>query len=664
MKIPRIKTWILVVLVGAAAFWAGRRLAAPLATPAGDGGHAEGEAMAKPEPGTESLWTCPMHPQIRLPEPGKCPICGMDLVPLEQGAHESSPRELSMSEDARKLAEIETAPVERRAATKEVRLVGKVAFDEGRVRTVASWIPGKNRLERLYVDYTGVPVQKGEHLVSLYSPTLLTAQEELLEAHRRVETTEGERSPFLAESNQKAYASAREKLLLWGLTEEQVDEIEHRGTADDHMMITSPVSGIVIEKALDEGAYVDVGTRIYQIADLDHLWILLDAYEQDLSWIRYGQEVSIQAEALPGEVFEGWISFLDPVLDERTRTVTVRVNIDNLERKLRPGMFVRAVVQSHLARGGQVMDPSLAGKWISPMHPEIVKDHPGKCDICGMDLVPAEQLAFVDLDDPAAQPLVIPATAVLLTGRRAVVYVEVEGREQPTYEGREIVLGPRAGDVYIVLDGLEEGERVVVHGAFKIDSSLQIQARPSMMSMGAEPFHGRRSALFRQSLDPLYAAYLSLEEHLAEDEEEPARESLRALQEALDKALPADLEPAARAAWEGPALALRNELDGLDPASLGLDALRESFARISEAVLELDHVFGHSGQEAHYEAHCPMAFGGRGASWLQRGPAIRNPYFGHRMYSCGEIRHALPGLGGAAESADPDMPPPDGEGER
>jgi len=228
--------------------------------------------------------------------------------------------------------------------------------------------------------------------------------------------------------------------------------------------------------------YVDTGTKIYTIADLSRLWVKLDAYESDMMWIRYGQEVEFTTEAYPGEVFTGRISFIDPVLDPKTRTVKLRVNIDNPDVKLKPEMFVRAVVRARVSAGGRVMDVAMVDKWICPMHPDVVKDSQGMCDICEMDLVTAESLGYVAVDEVAEAPVVIPASAPLITGKRAVVYVQVPDKEKPTFEGREVVLGPRAGDYYIVESGLSEGQMVVTKGNFKIDSALQIQAKPSMMN--------------------------------------------------------------------------------------------------------------------------------------------------------------------------------------
>jgi Cu(I)/Ag(I) efflux system membrane fusion protein len=370
--------------------------------------------------------------------------------------------------------------VERKFVTAEIRMVGKIDYDETRVKYITSWVPG--RIDRLYVDYTGITVSKGDHMVYLYSPELLSSQAELLQAAKAAGNLKPGASELINKSILATLEAVREKLRLLGLTEEQITEIEKSGEPVDHLTIYAPIGGVVIHKNATEGMYVQTGTKIYTIVDLSRLWVKLDAYESDMMWIRYGQEVEFETEAYPGEVFRGVISFIDPVLDAKTRTVKLRVNVENPEGKLKPEMFVRAVVRAKVAQGGQVMDKAMGGKWICPMHPEIVKNESGSCDICGMDLVTTESLGYVMVDAGGEAPLVIPASAPLVTGKRAVVYVQVPERETPTYEGREVVLGPRAGDYYIVKSGLAEGEIVVTNGNFKIDSALQIQARPSMMN--------------------------------------------------------------------------------------------------------------------------------------------------------------------------------------
>jgi membrane fusion protein, copper/silver efflux system len=447
--------------------------AAPISATAASGP----AAVAAAENAGVTDWTCAMHPQIHSDKPGLCPICGMDLIPVNKNSAESSSsRRLAVTPEARALMNVQTVPVERKFVTTDVRLVGKVAYDETLLGYITARVAG--RLDRLYVDYTGVAVKKGEHMYSIYSPELYYAQEELIQS---VQTA---RDQGKAEEigGVSLVSMAREKLRLIGLTDQQISEIEGQDKPTDHVTFYAPMGGIVIEKLRKEGDYVKTGERIYTIADLSHVWVMLDAYESDLVWLRYGQEVTFTTEAYPGEEFVGRIAFIQPVLDDMTRTVKVRVNVANPEGKLKPEMFVRGIVRSQVADGGRVIDPDLAGKWICPMHPEVVKDGPGKCDLCGMELVTAESLGYpADKADEDRPPLVIPKSAALVTGKRAVVYVEVPGADQPTYEGREIVLGPEAGDYYLVTSGLKEGELVVTNGAFKIDSEIQIQARPSMM---------------------------------------------------------------------------------------------------------------------------------------------------------------------------------------
>ena len=424
-----------------------------------------------------------MHPQIQLPKPGKCPICFMDLIPLESGSDAGGEREISVSPYAAKLMEIETTEVIRTFVAAEVRMVGKVDYDETRVSYLSAWVPG--RIDRLFVDYTGIPVKKGDHLAELYSPELLTAQQELIQAVQTLENLKHSQSSMLLNTAKQTIEAVREKLRLWGFTAEQIARIEASGEPSDHMTIYSPTGGIVIHKNAKEGQYVQTGTQIYTIADLSRVWIQLDAYESDIHWLRYGSKVEFTTEANPGKTFTGTISFIDPVINPATRTAKVRVIVENPAMELKPGMFVRAIARPEIAEDGRVMNPALAGKWISPMHPEIVKDGPGTCDVCGMPLVTAESLGYVNEDTQNA-PLIIPVTAALKTGKRAVVYVEIPGRDKPTYEGREVELGARLGDCYVVASGLDEGERVVTRGAFKLDAELQIHAKPSMMSIESE----------------------------------------------------------------------------------------------------------------------------------------------------------------------------------
>ena len=557
-----------------------------------------------------------MHPQIRSPKPGKCPICAMDLIPVTSEGATLSLRQISFSPAAKALMNIQTTPVERRYVTARVRMVGKVAYDETRMKYIAARVPG--RLDRLFVDYTGVQVQEGDHLASIYSPELYQAQQELIEAAKsRRERSESNSKFFSDLGGVDLVESAREKLRLWGLAKEQIDSIQKSEKPSDHLTIYSPLSGIVIHKNRNEGDYVQVGERIYAVADLSQVWVLLDAYESDLPWLRYGQEVAFQTEAYPGEEFTGRIAFIDPVLNDKTRTVKVRVNVPNLTGQLKPDMFVQATVKAQVAAGGRVIDDDLAGKWISPMHPEIVKDEPGTCDICGMPLVRAESLGYVpDSELSRNAPLIVPKSAVLRTGTRAVVYVEMPKEKKPTYVGREIVLGPRAGDFYQVATGLQEGDLVVTNGTFKIDSALQIQAKPSMMTPtgggSMEQAEGEMAAsippAFHAQLRKLDAAAKEVTQALDAQNLQQIQTAFEGVRQALDQVDGELLPDQPPLQWNELQMLLRNDVvEGqsvkqLDEAQRIAQNLSQTMNRVRS-----QWPFGHEGEEP-YRLDVPEPF--------------------------------------------------------
>jgi len=564
------------------------------------------------------LWTCSMHPQIQLPKSGQCPICWMDLIPVSSGdmGDEGGPRELKMSAKAIKLAEIEVALVERRVVTNEVRMVGKVDYDETRLGYITAWVPG--RIDRLFVDYTGVSVKKGDQMVYLYSPELLTAQEELIQAIKTVRELKHSEIVSINKTAQQLVDAVREKLRLWGLTKKQIEEIERRGKTSEHITIYAPMSGVVIHKNGLEGMYVETGTKIYTIADLSQVWVKLDAYESDLAWIKHGQEVRFETEAYPGKTFRGKIAFIDPVLNEKTRTVKVRINVPNPDGRLKPEMFVRAVVK------------------VAP-------------------------LGFGTSDAAESEAsLVIPASAPLITGRRAVVYVAVPGKEG-TYEGREIVLGPRAGDYYLVRDGLNEGELVVVNGNFKIDSAIQILAKPSMMSPEKSgPTPGDQEELpqkakeeklepfevpevFKTQIDGILSVYFKIQQALSQDNFKEARDGAKKLPEALDTVDMGLLTGAAHVAWMKEQMTLKKRAREVSSAE-NIEGARSRFIPLSESIYIVAKRFGTSGTQPILRFHCPMASGGEGAYWLQNKPGTENPYYGSAMFKCGDqVETIFPG---------------------
>ncbi len=554
----------------------------------------------------DQIWTCSMHPQIRSNEPGKCPICGMDLIPVNSSKEEVAYNQLKLSETAIKLAEIRTSKVERKTAAKVIRLSGKVEYNETNVANLTSRIPG--RIDNIYVNYTGTEIKKGNRMVNLYSPELITAQQELLQSLKSYKNAPTEQLKKVAYDTVKA---SREKLILWGLTKKQIKEFENRGKTVHHIVIYSPMDGIVIEKKAFEGMYVKTGTKLYTIADLSDLWVKLDAYESEISWIRLGQTVEFETESYPGEIFSGKISFIDPVINPKTRTVKVRVNVKNQGGKLKPDMFVRAKV---FAKTGRFMS------------------------------------------NGESVPLVIPSTAPLVTGKRAVVYVKVKGKAG-VFEGRNVLLGPLSNGYYIVRKGLAEGEEVVVNGAFKIDSDLQIQAKPSMMNPtggGPAPVHNHGSSgvkqigektghsksltdlkipgKFRESVDNLAGIYFLIKENLSSDKFTEAKISGKDFLKNLKKVNMKLLSGTSHILWMNTGDKLNKTFTDFITRE-DIESARDSFAALSDSVKEMLIKFG-TGNQKIFLFHCPMALGGKGAYWMQKDKETRNPFFGSKMISC------------------------------
>ncbi|KAA3599371.1 MAG: DUF3347 domain-containing protein [Calditrichaeota bacterium] len=577
-----------------------------------------------------TIWTCSMHPQVRLPKPGLCPICRMDLIPLvEDTSEEGNEREIKMSESAMKLAEIQTTKIERKFVDVEVRMVGKIVLDETKVKTISAWTNG--RLERLFVDYTGVRVRKGDHLVEIYSPELVSAQEEFLQTFQ-----------FANSESQKK--SARKKLEILGVSSEQIQELEKTKKVKQNLIVNSEIDGIVIHKSATEGIYVKEGSPLYQIADFSKVWVFLDAYESDLQFLHYGQKVEFSVTAFPSEVFTGRVAFIEPTLNPKTRTVKVRLNVVNKDEKLKPEMFVKATLKATVTEDGSVIENSLEGKWISPMHPEIVKNNPGNCDICGMSLVKAEKLGFADKEQKTHAPLVVPKSAVLITGKRAIVYVKVTNKNEPTFEGREVNLGVRAGDFYVIKNGLQEGEEVVTNGAFKIDSALQIVAKPSMMSenrpdrflkpVRSETLNANSPLEFRKQISISLESYFSLQKALSKDQSKHSKHLAKNILADFEDCNIELLDKLNRTKWFNLIAQLRKDSEHFSHSE-DLETQRKYFSPFSQTITKIVKMFG--AENVVFIAKCPMAFGNKGATWLAERSEIENPYFGSRMFSCGEI---------------------------
>ena len=648
---------------------------------------------------TETIWTCSMHPQIQLPESGQCPICFMDLIEVkkEKSANRKSLRQISFDHRARKLAEVEVQAVHRGAAISEIRMVGKVDYDETRLGTITSWVNG--RIDKLFVDYTGSRVKRGQAMVKIYSPELLTAQAELIQAWASFKRSEQSGNEFIRKTAERTLEASRDKLRLLGLGNKQLRAIEKQGKPTEHIVLTAPLSGIVIEKAVNEGMYVKTGSPIYTLVDLDKVWVVLEAYESDLHAIALGQQVRFSVESYPGKAFQGVVAYIDPLVNDATRTIRVRLNVDNRDAKLKPGMFVRATAS--------MTSPAA----------------------------------------PSDAHLLVPATAVLVTGKRALVYVQ-EPEEPGVYTGRELVLGARLGEFYQVKSGLKEGELVVTQGNFRIDSAIQLQGRPSMMNPyfgEAGDVEGVYPSLFVSRLILLNIAFAELSKDIHQPTSKGHLTSIELFKNSLAAVQADGLEHDDLLAWKELSMLLgsdtvllseaetateteqlyttlsehfhqlrnRFNLDDVNAARLGtpeleaaintmldsylslqknlavddlasamkmavvllpltekvtalfqenggelaarlagritesmvllmgtdsLEGMRESFYPLSKVFIQVVESFGGDTATPIFVQYCPMAFGNTGATWLAASEEINNPYFGAMMLRCGEVK--------------------------
>ena len=561
--------------------------------------------------GKASTWTCSMHPQIQQGEPGSCPICGMDLIPVsnDAGSEDDGPTRVTLSKRAQILAKLRTSPVRRSGENAgEVRLLGRVEPNETTLKMVTAWTGG--RIDRLYVNTTGESVKGGQTIASLYSPEIFAAHQDLISAAAQVKRMESG-----VESSRRAAGAARDaarqRLSLLGVPDGELARMENQKKPTTSVPIRTPFSGTVMERFATEGSYVTTGARLYSIAKLDRLWIQLDAYESDLALLSVKQVVRVEVEAFPGEEFEGKITFIDPTLDPRKRTTRVRVEIDNKDGRLRPGMFAQAIVAASSEKGENA-------------------------------------------------PLVVPSSAPLFTGRRAIVYVEVATGDRTTYEARTVRLGPRLGKFYPVVAGLSEGERIVIRGAFAIDADLQIRGGNSMMTSPDDLQSGQWDNIIHmprkdlKTLAPLMNEYLLMQRALGSDNLEKAQAAAANLQVEIKK-VKLSQPPEAAKMWKTHSPMLSGHATHVEK-SKSLEGARKGFEGLSGSIVMLLRTLGNPLDAPLSQAFCPMAAGSKGASWIQEGEEVFNPYFGASMLDCGEVSYSVdPGshLMNSSETAPP-----------
>ncbi|TWU55983.1 efflux RND transporter periplasmic adaptor subunit [Rubripirellula reticaptiva] len=591
----------------------------------------KGEAVAEAGGGEDKRYICPMMCTPPSTEPGRCPVCAMELVEATGGGGGDG-ISVTIEASARRLVGIQTAMSTMGEVNRTIRTIGSIDFDESQLSTISAYIDG--RLEKMYANYAGVKVNEGDDLALIYSPQLYTAQTEFIMSMN----SDGKIGRFQI-SGGDLNKMARENLAELGMTQGQIDQLGQSGKPMSRIRIKSPQSGTVIEKSAVEGDYVKTGHKLYRVADLSSVWLMLDLFPDDASAVRFGQQVEAEIQSMPGEVFTGRVAFIDPTVNATTRTVRVRVEIMNFDGKLRPGDYATARVTVPAIPMDQVYDPALANKFISPMHPQVIRDQPGKCPLCDMDLVPTSQLGFAAEPLPMQQVVTVPRDAVLLAGENSVIYVETEpGR----FEIRRVTVGPMNRKEAVIVEGLSAGETVATGGNFLIDSQMQLAGNPSLMDPTKAPSYSPGPLELPNSipvmlatdagkaLDRTYDAYFEIQCAMAADQTPPPVAlntliaGLRELE--MSAGVPDDAQRkfaiARRAA---------SRMDG------SLETAREAYRGVSHAMLKAATVARGpktAVKLTHY--YCPMVPGG-GGDWMQPGGDLQNPYWGSEMLTCGEV---------------------------
>ncbi len=553
----------------------------------------------KVEASKDQIWTCSMHPQIRQNEPGLCPLCGMDLIPLEENGVETDPMAINMSNTAMQLANISTAVVGKIKPVKTIRLNGKIQTDERLVVSQSSHIPG--RIERITVNFTGEFVNKGQEIAAIYSPELVTAQEELLETQK------------IKDLQPQLFNASKEKLKNWKLTENQIEQILQTGKTKEIFPMLADVSGYVTKKMVNMGDYVRKGEMIYEIANLSSVWLLFDVYESDMIWIKKGDKVAFTVQSIPGETFEGKITYLDPIIDPKTRVAKARIELANPDLKFKPEMFVSGNVEAKL-----------------PMKTDAI---------------------------------VIPKSAVMWTGKRSVVYVKLASEKGVNFIMRKVTLGPSLGDAYIIEEGLQEGEEIAVNGTFTIDAAAQLAGKPSMMSPeggavmtghnhgGANTSESEKkpeketikSATINQkgkdALQPLIVDYLALKDALTADNMKEAQVQSTRLQKTLKGINMSLFKGESHTVWMKYSSEIQNALQHAQHFK-EIGELRTAFQTVSDGMIGIISSFKPYNKTLYIE-HCPMANDNKGADWLSLEEKIKNPYFGSKMLDCGSVKETI-----------------------
>jgi Cu(I)/Ag(I) efflux system membrane fusion protein len=534
---------------------------------------------------TNQMWTCSMHPQIMQPEAGDCPICGMDLIPAETSADGLMADQFKLTQNAMALANIETSIVGAgKIENNSTKLSGKIVPNEEANTVQVSYFSG--RIEQLNVNFTGEEIRKGQLLATIYSPELYAAQQELITA------------VSLKESQPALYKAVRNKLKIWKLSESQIQQIETSGKVKENFPVYATVSGTVSEKLVAQGESIKQGQPLLKIANLNTVWANFDVYENQIDAFKKGQEILIKSNAHVDKEFKAKVAFIDPVLDMRTRTVKLRVVLNNKEGFLKPGMFVEGKI-----------------KGITSSKKEL---------------------------------LIIPSSAILWTGKRSVVYLKANSNE-PIFKMLDVTLGNKVGDYYEIVEGLNFGDEIVTNGTFTVDAAAQLKGKKSMMNKKVGKVNtdshlnmNKRisvSSDFQNQLKVVFNEYIKLKDALIKEDSKSVKSASKKITDNLSKV---DMKLLENKAVHKHWMSLEKEIKIAATLISNTSIIKEQrhhFKQLSSNLANALEVFGIN--EKVYHQFCPMADANKGAYWLSLEEKVINPYFGEAMLTCGEVKQVI-----------------------
>jgi len=551
---------------------------------------------------TSEIWTCSMHPQIRQNEPSICPICEMDLIELDDSLDNSDPKKLRMSKNSVKLAQIETFKVGESlvdeniesghsAATFTVQVDGTVEMDERTIKTQTVHVKG--RIEEMVVTFEGQYINKGQKIATIFSTELLAASQELITAADYDKHVDGLKE------------AAVQKLKNWKISDSQIQEILFSRKPIETIAIYADHSGYVLSKKAAQGDYLGQGQAMYTIGSTSNVWLIFNVFESDLGQIKKGDKIKFTTPAVPNRVFDAVVDYIDPLLNTASRTATIRSNMRNSNNILKPGMLLQGSINTTKAknRSNEIKDSTI--------------------------------------------DITIPNSALLWTGKRSVVYVQLPDLEVPTYEFREVEIGQRNSNFTTILSGLANGEEVVSNGAFSVDAAAQLNNNFSMINRDVKinndenadsvpDFTIETSKEFRILLDQAIVAYLELKNAFVATDFDAVSKSVSVLLNELDQIDMRLLEGESHVYWMEQSSALKSHAENIAQAS-GIESRRKQFDFLSTAMINSIKSFG-TIDKTYYVQYCPMANDNHGADWISADESIRNPYFGDKMMKCGSVK--------------------------